>query len=94
VEDLIKEDLKELIIFYKNKSVEMEWLFLLQQIKYNNMVKEKENEKILEIEKLNKHYSDESIADNTKYELIIDFLKKEIEKKDKEILKLKNKKSK
>lgn len=42
MEDLKKEDYKELVAFYKNKSTELEWALLLQQIKYNNTVKEKD----------------------------------------------------
>ncbi len=86
------EDWKQLVIFYKNKSVELEFASLITQLNHQKTIKEKNDEHQIEVEKITKHFSDESIEDNSKYELIVDFLKKEIEKKDKEILKLKNKK--
>jgi hypothetical protein len=45
MEDLEIKDLQQLVLFYKNKSVELEMAFLLEQIKYKNMVIEKDKDK-------------------------------------------------
>lgn len=85
--------LQQLVIYYKNKSHELELSNLLQQIKYNEMVVEKNNEKQKEVERLTKDFSEQNFEDAQKYEMIVDFLKKKIEKYEKENNKVKTKKN-
>ena len=80
MEDLTKQDLKELIIFYKNKSVEMEWSFLLQQIKYNNMVKEKDKDKQESMAEQLENITNGQIDNIKKLTLEKEYLVKELEK--------------
>jgi hypothetical protein len=92
MKDLNSNDLQQLVLFYKNKSVELEMSFLLEQIKHNKILIEKDEDfkKQLNEQVAAFKYADKINAE--KFELEIKSLKKEIEKKDKELLKLKNNK--
>jgi hypothetical protein len=76
MEDLEVNDLNQLVLFYKNKSVELEMQFLLEQLKYKNMVikKDKEREYDIKIEKEN------AKDDLSKLEIKNELLLKELEK--------------
>jgi hypothetical protein len=76
MEDLDVNDLNQLVLFYKNKSVELEMQFLLEQLKYRNMVikKDKERQYDIKIEKEN------AKDDLSKLEIKNQLLLKELEK--------------
>jgi hypothetical protein len=92
MKDLSNNDLEQLVLFYKNKSVDLEMSFLLEQIKHNKIIIEKNEE----FEKQNKEkiavFKYHEKMNEEKHQLEINSLKKEIEKKEKELLKLKNNK--
>jgi hypothetical protein len=94
--DLDIEDLQQLVLFYKNKSVELEMAFLLEQIKCKKIIIEKGKEKE---EDFKKKFNEQALKfqgwledDKKTYKEEISSLKKEVTKKEKELLKLKNNK--
>ena len=89
VEDLTKDDLVQLVSFYKNKSVELEFSYLMLQINNKKVLdkNEKEYEKLLLIK--DKTYNDLIKKEKDSNNETKMFLKKEIEKRDKQIQKYK-----
>jgi hypothetical protein len=89
VEDLTKDDFVQLLNFYKNKSVELEFSYLMLQINNKKVLdkKEKEYEKLLLIK--DKTYNDLIKKEKDSNNETKMFLKKEIEKRDKQIQKYK-----
>ena len=92
MENLTVEDWKQLVIYYKNKVSELEFLSLLAQINNTKSIElEKENSNKLVKEKeamLDYHLLDRDRTWDDK----VKFLENEIDKKNKEIKKLKNNK--
>jgi hypothetical protein len=76
VEDLDVNDLNQLVLFYKNKSVELEMQFLLEQLKYKNMVIKKDAERQYDI-KIEKENAKDDLS---KLEIKNQLLLKELEK--------------
>ena len=89
MEDLTKDDFVQLLNFYKNKSVELEFSYLMLQINNKKVLdkKEKEYEKLLLIK--DKTYNDLIKKEKDSNNETKMFLKKEIEKRDKQIQKYK-----
>ena len=89
MEDLTKEEILQLLIFYKNKSVELEFSYLVLQINNKKVLdkNEKEYEKLLLIK--DKTYNDLIKKEKDSNNETKMFLKKEIEKRDKQIQKYK-----
>ena len=89
MEDLTKDDLVQLVSFYKNKSVELEFSYLMLQINNKKVLdkNEKEYEKLLLIK--DKTYNDLIKKEKDSNNETKMFLKKEIEKRDKQIQKYK-----
>ena len=76
MEDLDVNDLNQLVLFYKNKSVELEMQFLLEQLKYKNMVIKKDAERQYDI-KIEKENAKDDLS---KLEIKNQLLLKELEK--------------
>jgi hypothetical protein len=76
MEDLDVNDLNQLVLFYKNKSVELEMQFLLEQLKYKNMVIKKDEERQYDI-KIEKENAKDDLS---KLEIKNQLLLKELEK--------------
>ena len=76
MEDLDINDLRQLVLFYKNKSVELEMQFLLEQLKYKNMVIKKDEERQYDIRIEKENAKD----DLSKLEIKNQLLLKELEK--------------
>jgi hypothetical protein len=94
MEDFTREELIQILNFYKNKSVDLELSYLTLQINNNKII----NENKAEFEKKIKDRSD--VHEKLSKDMVdshresVNFLKKEIDKKNKEIEKLKNLKNK
>ena len=86
MKDLSLEDLNQLVLFYKNKSVELEWALLLSQLESKNNIKEKIKEHEKEFNEMKTKFKDGLQDATERYNIQVDSLKKEIEKyKKKEI---------
>jgi hypothetical protein len=80
MEDLEIKDLQQLVLFYKNKSVELEMAFLLEQIKYKNMVIEKDKDKKDSMAEQLENITNGQIDNIKKLTLEKSYLVKELEK--------------
>ena len=90
MEDLTKEDLKELIIFYKNKSIDLEFSFLVLQLNNKKELqkqKEDSNSRYKKLEDVLTEQNKQNIKNFTK---TIEDLKLEIEKYKKKQTKTQN----
>jgi hypothetical protein len=89
MEDLTREDLVQLLVFYKNKNADLEFSYLTLQINNKKLLDEnkKEYEKLIVIK--NQTNSDLIKRERDSNSENVKFLKKEIEKRDKQIEKYK-----
>ena len=89
MEDLTREEIIQLLTFYKNKSSDLEFSYLMLQINNKKLLDEnkKEYERLLGMQ--NKNHMDSIKKEKDSNAETNRFLKKEIEKRDKQIEKYK-----
>jgi hypothetical protein len=94
MEDLSKEEIIQLLVFYKNKSSELEFSYLMLQLNNKKVLDEKKKEYENALSIKNKENSDLIQNEIDSHNATKTFLKEIIEKKNKELERYKTKNNK